>query len=77
MAADITHTELERPVPGPFRTQAIVSSVVFTTGAFLAAAVFLAALLVSLPLMLAASLTLDAERRSGRRGWQELEAPAA
>lgn len=54
------------------RFQAFASSFVVTVGAGVAALAFVAALLVSLPLMLAASATFD---RSGqkRRGWRELE----
>lgn len=53
------------------RFQAFLSSLAVTLGALLAALVFAAALVVSLPLMLAASATAYPARR--RRGWQELE----
>ncbi|NNU16602.1 hypothetical protein HK107_09745 [Parvularcula sp. ZS-1/3] len=54
------------------RVQAAASSLVVTSGAVLAALAFVAALLVSLPLMLAASATLH-PTVGKRRGWRELE----
>jgi hypothetical protein len=60
----------------PARLQALASSLVLMIGAGAVLLLSLAALVVSLPLMLAASLTFDRQRH-GRRGWQELEtAPA-
>ncbi len=77
MAADVTPSDLQ-PLPSEAsRAQALVSSVLVTMGAFLAAAVMLVAAAVSLPIMLVASATLERGQRPLRRGWQELEAPKA
>lgn len=72
MTADITTVGPGGPLARQLRLQAFLSSLVVMIGAFLAAFLALAALVVTLPLMLAASATMQ-PRRQGRRGWQELE----
>ena len=58
------------------RFQAFTSSFVVTVGAGVAALAFVTALLVSLPLMLAASATFVSGKQR-RRGWHELEPSSA
>lgn len=67
-AIPVSHPALARSE----RVQAAASSLVVTSGAVLAALAFVAALVVSLPLMLAASATLRPSSGK-RRGWRELE----
>jgi hypothetical protein len=54
------------------RLHAFLSSLLAVCGAGLAAAAFISALVISLPLMVAASVTYNPATRR-RRGWQELE----
>lgn len=74
MTADLTTTGSS--LAHGERFQAFTSSFVVTVGAGLAALAFVAALLVSLPLMIAASVTLDRSSQR-RRGWHELEPVSA
>ncbi|GGY54884.1 hypothetical protein [Parvularcula lutaonensis] len=71
MIADITRRE-GSALAHRQRLQAFFSSLVVSLGAFLAALAFVTAVVVSLPLMIAASATYQPSSRK-RRGWQELE----
>jgi hypothetical protein len=71
MTADLTILE-QSTLAERGRLQAFCSSLLALLGAGVAVVAFLGALVVGLPLMIAASLTYD-PRRSGRRGWQELQ----
>jgi hypothetical protein len=74
MVADIT-TLQQRPAAALShpRFQALVSSVMLALSACLAAALFVTAILVTFPLMLAATLTVQLRGSAARPGWHELE----
>jgi hypothetical protein len=71
MTADLT-IAAENGLTDQGRLHALLSSFLVTFGAGLATLLFVTLLIISLPLLLAASVTHDPRSRR-RRGWQELQ----
>ncbi|MCQ8186041.1 hypothetical protein NOG11_11640 [Parvularcula sp. BGMRC 0090] len=72
MTADLTIVPDNHLAVHQGRLQAFLSSFVVTFGAGLATLLFVTLLIISLPLLLAASVTYDPKTRR-RKGWQELQ----